>query len=272
MTSSGMDAPDGAAWTKWRGGSGASDAGKTAVAFAFVARAAQGVRCDEHIHPCAEIVHVGRSAGILIQDGVSHTYAAGAVFLYQPGAPHAIQSTRGGDHVCIGVAGAAVSALRPGLWSGCSSLDRAFASVRAAIGGTSVHRQRRLDHLADLILCDLGELPPLASIDRLPPARRARAIIDADPARAVPLQDLAAMTGVSVDHLRHVFKDAYQLAPHAYRLRRRLEMACDLLRATGLGVAEIAERCGFSDAFYFSRAFTRAYAMPPSAYRSSAPR
>ena len=161
-----------------------------------------------------------------------------------------------------------MASLRPGLWAGCSSLDRCFASVRAAIGGTSAQRQRRLDHLADLILCDLGELPPLASIDRLPPARRARALIDADPARDLPVKDLAAMTGVSVDHLRHVFKDAYHLAPHAYRLQRRLALACDLLRSTPLGVAEIADRCGFADAFYFSRAFNRAFAISPTAFRA----
>ena len=89
MTSSGMDAPDGAAWTKWRGGAG--ERGATAVAFAFVARAITGISCHEHIHPSAEIVHVGRSAGILTQDGISHAYAPGAVFLYQPGAPHAIR-------------------------------------------------------------------------------------------------------------------------------------------------------------------------------------
>ncbi len=261
-----MDAADVAAWTKWRGG------GRTACAFAFVARAVAGTRCDEHVHPCAEIVHVGRSAGVLIQGGISHVFAPGAVFLYQPGAPHAIASRRDGDHLCIGVAGAAASAMRPGLWAGCSSLDRLFTGCRAALAGPAASRQRRLDQLADLILCDLGELPPLTTLDALSPARRAREIIDADPARELPLRDLAEMTGVSVDHLRHVFRREHGVAPHAYRLRRRLEMACALLDAGAVGVAEVAERCGFADAFYFSRLFARTFAMPPSAWAGRAGR
>ena len=41
----------------------------------------------------------------------------------------------------------------------------------------------------------------------------------------------------------------------------------DLLRRTDLSLAEIAEKCGFANAFSFSRSFRREHGIPPAAYR-----
>ena len=114
-----MHAPDPGTWTKRRGA--------TACVFATVIRTKPDSRCVEHAHPCAEIVHVGRSSGTLVQEGVAYRYAAGSVFLYQPGAPHAVAHGRGGDHTCLGAVGDAVGAIAPGLWSGGPHLERLFA-------------------------------------------------------------------------------------------------------------------------------------------------
>ncbi len=50
--------------------------------------------------------------------------------------------------------------------------------------------------------------------------------------------------------------------------RERVRRACELLRATHLGMAEIADRCGFHDVFYFSAAFKKATGKSPKAYRA----
>ena len=47
----------------------------------------------------------------------------------------------------------------------------------------------------------------------------------------------------------------------------RLEKAATLLRGSRYTVLEIAARCGFSNASYFTRAFTRQYGVSPTAYR-----
>jgi AraC-like DNA-binding protein len=256
-----MHATGAPTWTKRRGAA-------TACVFAFVARVVARTRCPEHAHPCAEIVHVGRSGGTLYQDGVAHRFVAGSVFLYQPGAPHWVDHLRPGEHTCLGVVGAAVGAVAPGVWTGQPSLERLFAECRRAVAGDERFRQRRLDRLADLVVCDLAELPPLETIAPLPPARRARAIIDSQPAQDLPLADLAELVGVSTDYLRHVFRRDHGIPPHAYRLRRRLEQARALLVDPARSVGEIAEAVGFTDAFYFSRAFSRAFGLAPTAWRA----
>jgi len=52
-----------------------------------------------------------------------------------------------------------------------------------------------------------------------------------------------------------------------YIIRKRLEFARELLQETDLPVAEIAERSGFCDPFYFSRCFSRHYGRSPRKFR-----
>lgn len=47
----------------------------------------------------------------------------------------------------------------------------------------------------------------------------------------------------------------------------RLQTACSLLIESSASIREVAIRTGFSDEFYFSRRFSQAYGMAPSAYR-----
>lgn len=73
-------------------------------------------------------------------------------------------------------------------------------------------------------------------------------------------------------HLSHtqVFRKLKALtgeSPTGYIRKIRLEKAKELLESTALNVSEIAYRLGFTDPNYFSRAFSKAFGMPPSAVR-----
>jgi AraC-like DNA-binding protein len=85
--------------------------------------------------------------------------------------------------------------------------------------------------------------------------------------RAVTISDLAEQLGYSVSHLRAVFRDRLGVSLGRYMRESRLSEAAKLLQNSEHNVSEIGERCGFESLYAFSRAFRKAYGLPPRAYR-----
>jgi AraC family transcriptional regulator of arabinose operon len=81
------------------------------------------------------------------------------------------------------------------------------------------------------------------------------------------LSDLSRAAGVSRQHLMKLFRERGWPTPTECLYRKRLETAADLLSHTGLSVGEIASRCGFANAFHFSRKFRLAYGRSPRDWR-----
>lgn len=78
---------------------------------------------------------------------------------------------------------------------------------------------------------------------------------------------MARSLGISASHLRARFRASCGVSIGRHLRRLRLEKACGLLRLSQSRVTEIAETCGFSSIYSFSRAFRTAYGVPPMAYR-----
>ncbi len=89
------------------------------------------------------------------------------------------------------------------------------------------------------------------------------------PSRPLRLPELARSAHVTPQHLCRLFKDALGLGPIECAHALRIELASTALERTGLGLAQIAERFGFSSQFHFSRAFKQSYGMSPSSYRKA---
>jgi AraC-like DNA-binding protein len=85
--------------------------------------------------------------------------------------------------------------------------------------------------------------------------------------RAVTISDIAEELGYSVSHLRAVFRDRLGVSLGKYMRESRLSEAAQLLQQSGLNVSEIGEKCGFESLYAFSRAFRKAYGIPPRTYR-----
>jgi len=85
--------------------------------------------------------------------------------------------------------------------------------------------------------------------------------------QAVTISDIAADLGYSVSHLRAVFRDRLGVSLGRYMRESRLSEAAQLLQGSSLNVSEIGEKCGFESLYAFSRAFRKAYGIPPRAYR-----
>lgn len=86
------------------------------------------------------------------------------------------------------------------------------------------------------------------------------------PARAWTIAQLAQEAALSRSAFFERFNRAVGVAPIEYLLAWRMAMAKNLLWRKEAGVAEVAERVGYSSASAFSVAFTRYVGLPPSRY------
>lgn len=96
-----------------------------------------------------------------------------------------------------------------------------------------------------------------------------QAWIEANLHQPLRLADLTAGTGLSRNRLHVRCVAATGLAPMRLLAARRIARAQELLLGSDLALGAIAERCGFSSPFWFSRAFRTACAQTPSAYRAA---
>lgn len=86
-------------------------------------------------------------------------------------------------------------------------------------------------------------------------------------AEPISLTRLAESLSVSNRHFLRIFRQHYGTTPIEYILGLRLENAMELLKNGSLGIAQVADRCGFADSNYFSRQFRKRYGLSPSEYR-----
>src|SRR5438094_688095 len=82
------------------------------------------------------------------------------------------------------------------------------------------------------------------------------------------IDSLAAAVAYSRSAFSARFRELVGEAPIAYVVRTRLVLAATLLERPDLTLAEVARRTGYANEFSFSRAFKRAFHVPPDRYRS----
>ena len=78
---------------------------------------------------------------------------------------------------------------------------------------------------------------------------------------------LAKRCNMSDTYFRKLFVQALDMTPQQYISSLRLDMASELLRSGYYSVSEIAERCGFNNANYFSLFIKKQTGLSPLQYR-----
>ena len=83
----------------------------------------------------------------------------------------------------------------------------------------------------------------------------------------IRLQDFADKYFFSKEYLSRLFKSVNGIGISEYLTEVRMKRACELLKQQDIKITDIAQRVGYPDKNYFSKAFHSYYNMTPSAYR-----
>lgn len=83
----------------------------------------------------------------------------------------------------------------------------------------------------------------------------------------ISIKDIARHSDVSVSGLTSYFKKSTDMTPMRYLTLMRIKKAENLLCTTSAKLYEIAEECGFDNAFYLSNAFKKEKGESPRSYR-----
>lgn len=96
---------------------------------------------------------------------------------------------------------------------------------------------------------------------------RAALALERDLGERVRMDEVAAEIGVSPSALRREFKRIHQVSPGEFRIRRRLDRACDFLLHRS--VKETAVLLGYPDPFTFSTQFRRFLGFSPRQFQQN---
>jgi AraC-like DNA-binding protein len=139
---------------------------------------------------------------------------------------------------------------------GAANAEDLLLLLSAELGALAADTSVRLD--------SLDAAKPSTRVDLLMRLEKARAHLHDSVDRAVALDELARVAGLSGFHLTRHFAAAYGEPPARYHRRLRLERAAELLRRGEISPTGAAERFGYADLPAFTRAFRSAFGHPPS--------
>ena len=114
---------------------------------------------------------------------------------------------------------------------------------------------------------DLGSMRPATRLELYRRLHLARDYAAAQLHEALQLSDLAAVAGLSANHLLRTYRQLFGCTPYQHLTQLRLERACRLLAITDMPIGEIGLAVGFERPSAFSWTFQRRFGMAPRTYR-----
>lgn len=200
-----------------------------------------------HFHDESQIVLVLSGSRAFRIAGGTVTVPAGDAALIPAGMLHAPMPTPGEETVCL-------NAYVPA--------NRACSSLRIVNVGDRWRSIEEIspEHIGEIANEILSREPP-GSIERTGRARLGTALTES----LEPIGEIAASFGRSREGFSRMVRRELGVAPHAFRLLARLNVARRLLRA-GEPIAAVAADAGFSDQSHLTRLFRRTFGTTPGVY------
>ena len=247
----------------------------------------------EHVHLDAfEITYHTSGSQVLILDEQQYDVGAGDILISFPGEVHKtgefveeISSYYFFSFVCapnassfLGLDKDAARYLVKGLYDiqkrqfqATPNLKWLLDEIIKTYGSESPMRRSRIQYLFAEVLLNIILLSNGSEEHKEIPEDIADIIeyIDSNAGYNITLVEIALRMGLSVNQLKHQFKKYVRMPPHNYLLRKKTQLAKDMLRYTQLSLTDIAYQLGFSSSQHFSMVFKKYEFLTPSQYRKS---
>ena len=146
------------------------------------------------------------------------------------------------------------------LYMAACQLDEQQAAHRTILEAASLLRMRVDRELSDEMPARRGGLSNRN-------AREVCAYIERHIAERIQIADLCKLANLSESHFSRVFTRTFGERPHAFVIRRRVELAAQYMLQTEESLSEIAFRCGFADQPHMCKHFRLKVGSTPAAWR-----
>lgn len=225
--------------------------------------------CPSHNHPCTEIVICWDCSGEIYHAGRPLKYSAGTFFTYQPAGKHWIRNVVPGSQLCIGLSGCGSAGIPFGIFKMTNEIESIASRMISESKSRNLLKGEYIDTLAGQLSIEILRISQKTEKDcgLARHADAAKKILDSRFDEPISIRELASSLFISPDYLRELFRETFGESPMHYLIRRRIEFACQQLDTGNSSIAEIADKCGIGNPYYFSRLFRKITGLSPSEYR-----
>lgn len=233
-----------------------------------------------HTHPFTELFFVTKGEGNFLFDQTLHEISPGDLVIIPPYTEHTERSSKHHplEYYVLGIDG--ISFLDSEKKTGqiiCNFKDDAsilnlFRQMFLEIRNSQYGSEAICQHLLEILILKIirsRQLIPVSinSIRITKECAQIKEYLDVNYANQITLDTLTSLTHMNKYYMVHSFTKYAGLSPIQYLNRRRLEIACHLLKSSNHSISDISTLTGFSSQSYFTQTFRKTYGTTPVKYR-----
>ncbi len=95
------------------------------------------------------------------------------------------------------------------------------------------------------------------------PTKKLSSFMEAHYDKPLAIEDFALLTGLSISTFRRSFHKNFSESPKKWLIRKRLELAKEILKNQKLPISQVASQVGYTDIPHFVKSFQKAYHISP---------
>ena len=144
-----------------------------------------------------------------------------------------------------------------------------FLHFGKAFYGNGVNYDTVAEDISAFFEAEEKKLKENTSIPHYKELENVRSEIRAHPIRKYSLEEVSNSLGLNFNYFNRIYKQFYGTTFNQDQISSRIRYAEHLLLSTELSVADVAEKCGYTDSKYFIKQFASTTGLSPKQYRVS---